>query len=291
MKGIILAGGHGTRLYPLTRYISKQLLPIYDKPMIYYPLSVLMQSDIKEILIITNPEFINIYKDLLGDGSHLGINIVYKIQLEPKGIAEAFILGENFIGFDNVCLILGDNLFFGNTINELLLKSLENIDNNLSTIVGYEVSDPERFGVVEFDENKNVVGIEEKPKQPKSNFAVTGLYFYTNDVISYAKSLEPSERGELEITDLNNVYINNKKMVIEIMDSSTFKWLDSGTFSALHESSDFIMKKQKSSNSQIALLDEIAFLKGFIDIIQLKDNLKNLSSDLQDYLLERYLRS
>ena len=291
MKGIILAGGHGTRLYPLTRYISKQLLPIYDKPMIYYPLSVLMQSDIKEILIITNPEFINIYKDLLGDGSHLGINIVYKIQLEPKGIAEAFILGENFIGFDNVCLILGDNLFFGNTINELLLKSLENIDNNLSTIVGYEVSDPERFGVVEFDENKNVVGIEEKPKQPKSNFAVTGLYFYTNDVISYAKSLEPSQRGELEITDLNNVYINNKKMVIEIMDSSTFKWLDSGTFSALHESSDFIMKKQKSSNSQIALLDEIAFLKGFIDIIQLKDNLKNLSSDLQDYLLERYLRS
>tara|TARA_Y100000389_G_C17436536_1_gene505884 strand:+ start:138 stop:1013 length:876 start_codon:yes stop_codon:yes gene_type:complete len=291
MKGIILAGGHGTRLYPLTRYISKQLLPIYDKPMIYYPLSVLMQSDIKEILIITNPEFINIYKDLLGDGSHLGINIEYKIQLEPKGIAEAFILGENFIGFDNVCLILGDNLFFGNTINELLLKSLENIDNNLSTIVGYEVSDPERFGVVEFDENKNVVGIEEKPKQPKSNFAVTGLYFYTNDVISYAKSLEPSERGELEITDLNNVYINNKKMVIEMMDSSTFKWLDSGTFSALHESSDFIMKKQKSSNSQIALLDEIAFLKGFIDIIQLKDNLKNLSSDLQDYLLERYLRS
>lgn len=291
MKGIILAGGHGTRLYPLTRYISKQLLPIYDKPMIYYPLSVLMQSDIKEILIITNPEFINIYKDLLGDGSHLGINIEYKIQLEPKGIAEAFILGENFIGFDNVCLILGDNLFFGNTINKLLLKSLENIDNNLSTIVGYEVRDPERFGVVEFDENKNVVGIEEKPKQPKSNFAVTGLYFYTNDVISYAKSLEPSERGELEITDLNNVYINNKKMVIEMMDSSTFKWLDSGTFSALHESSDFIMKKQKSSNSQIALLDEIAFLKGFIDIIQLKDNLKNLSSDLQDYLLERYLRS
>ncbi len=291
MKGIILAGGYGTRLYPLTRYISKQLLPIYDKPMIYYPLSVLMQSDIKEILIITNPEFINIYKDLLGDGSHLGINIVYKIQLEPKGIAEAFILGENFIGSDNVCLILGDNLFFGNTINKLLLKSLENIDNNLSTIVGYEVSDPERFGVVEFDENKNVVGIEEKPKQPKSNFAVTGLYFYTNDVISYAKSLEPSQRGELEITDLNNVYINNKKMVIEIMDSSTFKWLDSGTFSALHESSDFIMKKQKSSNSQIALLDEIAFLKGFIDIIQLKDNLKNLSSDLQDYLLERYLRS
>ena len=188
MKGIILAGGHGTRLYPLTRYISKQLLPIYDKPMIYYPLSVLMQSDIKEILIITNPEFINIYKDLLGDGSHLGINIEYKIQLEPKGIAEAFILGENFIGPDNVCLILGDNLFFGNTINKLLSKSLENINNNLSTIVGYEVSDPERFGVVEFDENKNVVGIEEKPKKPKSNFAVTGLYFYTNDVINYAKS-------------------------------------------------------------------------------------------------------
>ena len=291
MKGIILAGGHGTRLYPLTRYISKQLLPIYDKPMIYYPLSVLMQSDIKEILIITNPEFINIYKDLLGDGSHLGINIEYKIQLEPKGIAEAFILGENFIGPDNVCLILGDNLFFGNTINKLLSKSLENINNNLSTIVGYEVSDPERFGVVEFDENKNVVGIEEKPKKPKSNFAVTGLYFYTNDVINYAKSLEPSERGELEITDLNNVYIDNKKMVIEMMDSSTFKWLDSGTFSALHESSDFIMKKQKSSNSQIALLDEIAFLKGFIDKIQLKDNLKNLSSDLQDYLLERYLKS
>jgi len=291
MRGIILAGGYGTRLYPLTRYISKQLLPIYDKPMIYYPLSVLMQSDIKDILIITNPEFINIYKDLLGDGSHLGINIEYKIQLKPKGIAEAFILGENFIGDDNVCLILGDNLFFGDSLNKLLSKCLENIKNNFSTIVGYEVSDPERFGVVEFDENKNVIGIEEKPKQPKSNFAVTGLYFYTNNVIDYAKSLEPSERGELEITDLNNIYIGNKKMVIEMMDSSTFKWLDSGTFNALHESSDFIMKKQKSANSQIALLDEIAFLKGFINKTQLKENFKNLSSDLQDYLLDRYLRS
>lgn len=291
MKGIILAGGHGTRLYPLTKYTSKQLLPVYDKPMIYYPLSVLMQSDIKDILIITNPEFINIYRDLLGDGSHLGITVEYQIQLAPKGIAEAFILGENFIGDDNVCLILGDNLFFGESIDKLLLKCTDNISNNLSTIIGYEVTDPERFGVVEFDKNNHVMGVEEKPSAPKSNFAVTGLYFYTNDVIKYAKSLEPSDRGELEITDLNNIYIKKQKMVIEMMDSATFKWLDSGTFTALHESSAFIMQQQEKSKSQIALLDEIAFLKGFISKNELKDNLKNLSPDLQEYLSSRYLSS
>ena len=291
MKGIILAGGHGTRLYPLTKYISKQLLPIYDKPMIYYPLSVLMQSDIRDILIITNPEFVSIYQDLLGDGSHLGINIEYKIQLEPKGIAEAFILGEEFIGDDNVCLILGDNLFFGKSLSTLLLQCIKNINQNFSTIIGYEVEDPERFGVVEFDDKNHVIGIEEKPKIPKSNFAVTGLYFYTNDVIAYAKSLEPSDRGELEITDLNNMFIENKKMLIEMMDANKFKWLDSGTFMALHESSAFIMEQQKNSNSQIALLDEIAFLKGFISKNELKDNLKNLSPDLQEYLSSRYLSS
>ena len=291
MKGIILAGGHGTRLYPLTKYTSKQLLPIYDKPMIYYPLSVLMQSDIKEILIITNPEFIEIYKTLLGDGSHLGITIEYKVQLAPKGIAEAFILGEKFIGNDEVCLILGDNLFWGEKINQLLTKCTENIKNNYSTIIGYEVEDPQRFGVVEFDGENCVRGIEEKPKKPKSNFAVTGLYFYTNDVIKHAKSLKPSKRGELEITDLNNIYIKNKKMVIEIMKSSQFKWLDSGTFDALHASSEFIMYQQHKSQSQIALLDEIAFLKGFINKEKLEKNLKNLSSDIQEYLVKRYLSS
>ena len=291
MKGIILAGGHGTRLYPLTKYTSKQLLPIYDKPMIYYPLSVLMQSDIKEILIITNPEFIEIYKTLLVDGSHLGITIEYKVQLAPKGIAEAFILGENFIENDEVCLILGDNLFWGEKINQLLTKCSENIKNNYSTIIGYEVEDPQRFGVVEFDGENCVKGIEEKPKEPKSNFAVTGLYFYTNDVIKHAKSLKPSKRGELEITDLNNIYIKNKKMVIEIMKSSQFKWLDSGTFDALHASSEFIMHQQYKSQSQIALLDEIAFLKGFINKEKLKRNLKNLSFDIQEYLIKRYLSS
>jgi len=291
MKGIILAGGHGTRLYPLTKYTSKQLLPIYDKPMIYYPLSVLMQSDIKEILIITNPEYVEIYKNLLADGSHLGITIEYKVQFAPKGIAEAFILGENFIGNDEVCLILGDNLFWGEKINQLLTKCTENIKNNYSTIIGYEVKDPQRFGVVEFDSENCVKGIEEKPKEPKSNFAVTGLYFYTNDVIKHAKSLKPSKRGELEITDLNNIYIKNKKMVIEIMKLSQFKWLDSGTFDALHASSEFIRHQQYKSQSQIALLDEIAFLKGFINKEKLKRNLKNLSSDIQEYLIKRYLSS
>lgn len=291
MKGIILAGGYGTRLYPLTKYISKQLLPIYDKPMIYYPLSILMQSNIKDVLIITNPEFINIYKDLLNDGSHLGMNIEYKIQHEPKGIAEAFILGEKFIGDDNVCLILGDNLFYGNNIDELLSRCLRNLQNNFCTIIGYEVDDPERFGVVEFDDNQEVLSIEEKPKKPKSNYAVTGLYFYTNDVIDFSKKLTPSNRGELEITDINNIYVEENKMLIEMMDSKSYKWLDSGTFKALHESSDFIMKTQFINKKQIALLDEIALLNGFIDKDRLKRNLPNLSEDLQEYLITNYLKS
>ncbi len=291
MKGIILAGGYGSRLYPLTKYISKQLLPIYDKPMIYYPLSILMQSNIKDVLVITNPEFLKIYKDLLHDGSHLGMNIEYKIQLEPKGIAEAFILGEKFIGDDNVCLILGDNLFYGNNIKELLSKCLKNLQNNLCTIIGYEVDDPQRFGVVEFDKNKEVLSIEEKPKKPKSNYAVTGLYYYTNDVISISKNLKPSKRGELEITDINNIYVEKNKMLIEMMDSKSYKWLDSGTFTALHESSEFIMKTQLNIKKQIALLDEIAFLNGFIDKDGLKNNLHNLSEDLQEYLISNYLKS
>ena len=190
MKGIILAGGHGTRLYPLTKYTSKQLLPVYDKPMIYYPLSILMQSGIKDILIITNPEYVNIYQDLMGNGSHLGINISYKTQLAPKGIAEAFIIGEDFIDNKNVCLVLGDNIFYGESIQHTLNNCINNLNENMCTIIGYEVNDPERFGVVEFDEESNVIGIEEKPINPKSNFAVTGLYFYTNDVVKHAKSLE-----------------------------------------------------------------------------------------------------
>lgn len=291
MKGIILAGGHGSRLYPLTKYTSKQLLPVYDKPMIYYPLSIFLQAGIKDILIITNPEFISIYKDLLKDGSHLGINISYKIQLEPKGIAEAFILGEDFIGKDSVSLILGDNIFYGKNIEDLLKNCINNIENSKCTIIGYEVTDPERFGVVEFDINNNVKGVEEKPKDPKSNFAVTGLYFYTNDVIKFAKSLSPSSRGELEITDLNNIFIKEKKMLIEMMDASRFKWLDSGTFSALLESAEFIKQKQENLNIQVGLLDEVAFLKGFISKRELKDNLNELSIDLQKYLIEKYLKS
>tara|TARA_Y100000590_G_scaffold220730_1_gene249805 strand:- start:5217 stop:6092 length:876 start_codon:yes stop_codon:yes gene_type:complete len=291
MKGIILAGGHGTRLYPLTKYTSKQLLPVYDKPMIYYPLSIFLQAGIKDILIITNPEFVAIYKDLLKDGSHLGINISYKIQLEPKGIAEAFILGEDFIAEDSVSLILGDNIFYGKNIEDLLKNCINNIENNNCTIIGYEVTDPERFGVVEFDINNNVKGVEEKPKDPKSNFAVTGLYFYTNDVVKFAKSLSPSIRGELEITDLNNIFIKEKKMLIEMMDASKFKWLDSGTFSALLESSAFIKEQQENLNIQVGLLDEVAFLKGFISKSELKDNLNGLSIDLQKYLIKKYLKS
>lgn len=291
MKGIILAGGHGSRLYPLTKYTSKQLLPVYDKPMIYYPLSILLQAGIKDILIITNPEFVAIYKDLLKDGSHLGIKISYKIQLEPKGIAEAFILGEDFIAEDSVSLILGDNIFYGKNIEDLLKNCINNIENSKCTIIGYEVTDPERFGVVEFDINNNVKGIEEKPKDPKSNFAVTGLYFYTNDVVKFAKSLSPSSRGELEITDLNNIFIKEKKMLIEMMEASRFKWLDSGTFSALLESSEFIKQQQDNLEIQVGLLDEVAFLKGFISKSQLKDNLNELSIDLQKYLIEKYLKS
>lgn len=291
MKGIILAGGHGSRLYPLTKYTSKQLLPVYDKPMIYYPLSIFLQAGIKDILIITNPEFVAIYKDLLKDGSHLGIKISYKIQLEPKGIAEAFILGEDFIAEDSVSLILGDNIFYGKNIEDLLKNCINNIENSKCTIIGYEVTDPERFGVVEFDINNNVKGIEEKPKDPKSNFAVTGLYFYTNDVVKFAKSLSPSSRGELEITDLNNIFIKEKKMLIEMMEASRFKWLDSGTFSALLESSEFIKQQQDNLEIQVGLLDEVAFLKGFISKSQLKDNLNELSIDLQKYLIEKYLKS
>ena len=291
MKGIILAGGHGTRLYPLTKYTSKQLLPVYDKPMIYYPLSILMQSGIKDILIITNPEYVNIYQDLMGNGSQLGINISYKIQLAPKGIAEAFIIGEDFIDSKNVCLILGDNIFYGESIQHTLNNCINNLNENMCTIIGYEVNDPERFGVVEFDKESNVIGIEEKPTNPKSNLAVTGLYFYTNDVVKHAKSLQASKRGELEITDLNNIFIDKKSMRLEMMDSLKFKWLDSGTFSALHDSSEFVMKQQEKTKSQIALLDEIAFLKGFIEKGQLKNNLKNLSSDLQNYLIEKYFSS
>ena len=288
MKGIILAGGHGTRLYPLTKYISKQLLPIYDKPMIYYPLSVLMQARIKDILLITNPEFINLYKDLFGDGSHLGLNINYKIQNAPKGIAEAFILGEEFIEKDNVCLVLGDNLFVGKSLSDLLLNCTENLRKNLCSIVAYKVSDPGRFGVVDFDNNMNAKSIEEKPKKPKSQYAVTGIYFYTNNVVDLAKKLKPSERGELEITDINNIYINNSKMSVEVMDSKSFKWLDTGTFDALNEASDYIQSFQKKTYQQISLPDEIAYQNNFINLNQLKKNLPNLSIDLQNYLLKKY---
>ena len=289
MKGIILAGGYGKRLYPLTKYISKQLLPIYDKPMIYYSLSVLMHAKIKDILIITNPEFISFYEDLFGDGSHLGLNINYKIQKAPKGIAEAFILGEEFIDKNNVCLVLGDNLFVGRSLPNLLSNCIEKLSKNLCSIVAYKISDPERFGVVEFDEKMSVKSIEEKPKKPKSQYAVTGIYFFTNNVVDLAKDLKPSQRGELEITDINNIFISKNKMSVEIMDSKVFKWLDTGTFDALNEASDYIQSFQKKTHQLIGLPEEIAYQNNFINLNQLKKNLPNLSIDLQNYLMKKYL--
>ncbi|WP_107923636.1 glucose-1-phosphate thymidylyltransferase RfbA [Lysinibacillus parviboronicapiens] len=266
MKGIILAGGSGTRLYPLTKSISKQILPIYDKPMIYYPLSVLMFAGVKDILIISTPQDLSMFQKLLGDGKEIGLSLQYAIQQHPNGLAEAFIIGEEFIGDDSVALILGDNIFFGQGFPAILQK-VANRERG-ATVFGYRVKDPERFGVIEFDSEQRVLSIEEKPQKPKSNFAATGLYFYDNDVIEIAKSIKPSSRGELEITDINKVYLQREKLQVELLGRG-FAWLDTGTHESLLEASVFIETVEKRQGFKVACLEEIAYRMGYISKEQL----------------------
>ena len=263
MKGIVLAGGSGTRLYPLTEVISKQLLPIYDKPMIYYPLSVLMMAGIKDILIISTPHDLPLFKKLLKDGSQFGIKLSYKEQPSPDGIAQAFIIGEQFIGDENVALVLGDNIFYGNGMRKHLMTATKNAQQNLATVFGYHVPDPERFGVVEFDEEMNAISLEEKPKEPKSNYAVTGLYFYNNRVVRYAQDLEPSARGELEITDLNKVYLKKEQLNVICLGRG-FSWLDTGTHKSLLEASNLVELIENNQGLKIACLEELGYLNGWL---------------------------
>jgi len=280
MKGIILAGGSGTRLYPLTKSVSKQLLPIYDKPMIYYPLSILMLAGIQEVLIISTPDDITRFENLLGDGSEIGMKFQYMIQPSPDGLAQAFILGKDFIGKDNVCLILGDNIFYGHGMTDILARavSLAN-EKNMATIFGYYVKDPECYGVLEFDDADLVLSVEEKPSKPKSNFAITGLYFYPNDVVQKAPLVEPSERGELEITSLIQLYLNEERLIVEKM-SRGFAWLDTGTHENLLDASAFIETIEKRQGLKVACIEEISFDKGYISKEQFID-LANKSSDNQ----------
>jgi len=282
MKGIILAGGSGTRLYPITRSVSKQILPVYDKPMIYYPLSVLMLAGIKDILVISTPTDIGLYENLLGDGSHLGIRISYKIQPSPDGLAQAFILGEEFIGDDNVCLILGDNIFYGYNFSNILEEAAALEDGSI--VFGYYVNDPERYGVVEFDSVGKVISIEEKPEIPKSNYAVTGLYFYSNDVVEKAKNLKPSKRGELEITDLNRIYLEEGRLSLKIMGRG-MAWLDTGTHDSLLEASNFIATIENRQGLKVACIEEIAFRNGYID----KEQLLKLAEPLKKNHYGQYL--
>jgi glucose-1-phosphate thymidylyltransferase len=276
MKGIILAGGSGTRLYPITKSVSKQLLPIYDKPMIYYPLSVLMLAGIREVLIISTPEDINNFEKLLGDGSNWGIQLEYKIQPTPDGLAQAFILSEEFIGNDSVCLILGDNIFYGQGFSPMLKQASTIKDGAI--IFGYQVKDPERFGVVEFDKNQNAISIEEKPKKPKSNFAVTGLYFYNNDVIQIAKNVKPSHRGELEITSINEEYMKRDKLKVKLLGRG-FAWLDTGTHNSLLEAGLFVQTIEHRQGYKIACLEEIAYNNGWIDKEKVLEIAKPLSKN------------
>ena len=264
MKGIILAGGSGTRLYPITKGISKQLLPVFDKPMIYYPLSTLMLAGIKDILIISTPQDTSLFKNLLGTGEQWGLNVTYKIQPSPDGLAQAFLLGEDFIGNDNVCLVLGDNIFYGHGFSDLLKEALANVEeNNKASIFGYYVNDPERYGVAEFDESGTVISIEEKPTAPKSNYAVVGLYFYPNSVVEIAKKIKPSERGELEITTVNENYLNKNQLKLNLMGRG-FTWLDTGTHQSLLEASNYIETIQNRQGLMVSCLEEIAWRKRWI---------------------------
>lgn len=283
MKGIILAGGSGTRLYPITQSISKQIIPVYDKPMIYYPLSVLMLAGISEILIISTPKDIHLYQDLLKDGSQLGLELTYAIQPSPDGLAQAFIIGEEFIGNDSVCLVLGDNIFYGYSFGKTLLETAKLQDG--AVVFGYYVKDPERYGVAEFDERGNVLSLEEKPLQPKSNYAVTGLYFYSNDVVSKAKSLKPSPRGELEITDLNRLYLHEKRLKVELMGRG-MAWLDTGTHESLLQASNFIYTIEQRQGLKVSCLEEIAYKRGFIS----KEQLLKLAEPLKKNQYGEYLQ-
>ncbi len=283
MKGIILAGGAGTRLYPITRSISKQIIPVYDKPMIYYPLSVLMLAGIREVLIISTPTDIGLYEKLLEDGSQLGMKISYKIQPSPDGLAQAFILGEEFIGNDNVCLILGDNIFYGYNFRSVLEDAAKLEDGSI--VFGYYVKDPERYGVVEFDKTGKAISIEEKPDNPKSNYAVTGLYFYSNDVVEKAKNLKPSKRGELEITDLNRLYMEEDRLNVKLLGRG-FAWLDTGTHESLLQASNFIATIEQRQGLKVSCIEEIAYKKGFISKEQLIELAQPLSKNQYgEYLL------
>jgi glucose-1-phosphate thymidylyltransferase len=286
MKGIILSGGSGTRLYPITQAISKQLLPVYDKPMIYYPLSILFLANIRDILIISTPDDIDNFKKLLGDGSHWGVKLSYIIQEKPNGLAESFILGEEFIGDDNVCLILGDNIFYGHAFSSMLKSSVETIERDRGAVVfGYNVKDPHRFGIVEFDENNKVLSIEEKPKNPKSNFAVTGLYFYDNSVVEIAKSIEFSDRGELEITSVNQEYLRRNKLRVNLLGRG-FAWIDTGTYESLLDAGLFVQTIEKRQGYKIACLEEIAYNKNWID----KDIVLSLAKKFEKNSYGTYLR-
>lgn len=287
MKGIVLAGGSGTRLYPITKGVSKQLLPIYDKPMIYYPISVLMMAGIKDILIISTPDDLPNFKKLLGDGKSLGVSFSYVEQPSPDGLAQAFILGEEFIGDDAVCLILGDNIFYGQGLDELIKSAKTQVEQEkMATVFGYYVSDPERYGVAEFDDKGKVISIDEKPIEPKSNYAVVGLYFYTNDVIQIAKDIKPSKRGELEITTVNEVYLKRDALKVELMGRG-YAWLDTGTHDSLNEASNFIQTIENRQGLKVACLEEIAYEQGFIS----KEQLLQLAEGLSKTRYGQYLKN
>lgn len=288
MKGIVLAGGSGTRLYPITKGISKQLLPIYNKPMIYYPISVLMLAGIKDVLIISTPDDIESFQRLLGDGSQFGVHFTYEVQTSPDGLAQAFLIGESFIGDDDVCLILGDNIYFGESFSQKLERATDTTHG--ATVFGYQVTDPERFGVVEFDDDFNAVSIEEKPKIPKSNYAVTGLYFYDNSVIEMAKQIRPSERGELEITAINQLYLKQNRLKVELLGRG-FAWLDTGTHESLMDASNFVYTIEKRQGLKVACLEEIAYRKGWVNKADLQELVKPLAKTGYGQYIQRLIET